>query len=143
MKRIQNTLVLSALCVFSFYLSACTAEQVNDFSQGKPVTPSYRTELRREAEDLNQSLLDLNARIQAAEKAGTAEADASLKDLYQKEAALLQKRDDLSKALQDRQNALLKEGQSVDADLRATLDSLTETGMILRRTVVPNPFKTK
>ena len=143
MKRIQNILVLSALCVFSFYLSACTAEQLSDFSQGKPVTPAYSTELRRDAEDLNQSLLDLNTRIQAAQKAGTAEADASLKDLYQKEAALLQKRDDLSKALQDRQNALLKEGQNVDADLRATLDSLTETGMILRRTVVPNPFKTK
>jgi DNA anti-recombination protein RmuC len=141
--KASQSLVL-ALIVLSVTLAGCSQEEVNKFQNGEPVSNAYAQALNEKADALNTALMDLNTEIENVLTQGSKESDAYIQGLLKKREDLAKERTALLESLNQRQNALKQSGKQLDANLRHSLDSLTESGMVLRNTILPNPqSKTK
>jgi hypothetical protein len=122
------------LMVVSFSIAGCTQQDMDNFKNGEPITSTYTQALTEKADALNTSLIDLNTEIDNILLQGTKETDAYVQGLLKKRDALVKERQALIESIKQRQD-----GKQLDENLRHSLDSLTESGMILRNTILPNP----
>ncbi len=133
-----------ALILLSVTLAGCSQEDVTNFKNGEPISTTYSQALRQKADSLNTALIDLNAEIENILLQGSKESDAYIQSLLKKREDLAKERTALLDSLHQRELALKQSGKQLDANLRHSLDSLTESGMVLRNTILPNPqSKTK
>jgi DNA anti-recombination protein RmuC len=141
-KASQSLLLLLMFGMFT--LAGCSQEEVNKFQNGEPISTTYAQALNEKADALNTALIDLNTEIENVLTQGSKESDAYIQGLLKKREDLAKERTALLESLNQRQNALKQSGKQLDANLRHSLDSLTESGMVLRNTILPNPqSKTK
>jgi len=138
LKKASQSLVL-LLMLFSVTLAGCSQQEVNTFTNGDPISNAYAQALNQKADDLNTALIDLNAEIENVLTQGSQESDAYIQSLLKKREDLAKERTALLDSLNQRENALKQSGKQLDANLRHSLDSLTESGMVLRNTILPNP----
>ncbi len=125
--------------VVSFSLAGCSQQDVDNFKNGQPISNAYAQALSQKAEVLNTALIDLNTEIDNILLQGTKETDAYVQGLLKKRDALVKERQTIIESINQRQEALKQSGKQLDVNLRHSLDSLTESGMILRNTILPNP----
>jgi hypothetical protein len=139
-KKTSSFLVLLFM-MLSVSLAGCTQQDVDNFKNGEPISSAYAQALTQKADALNTALIDLNTEIDNILLQGTKETDAYVQGLLKKRDALVKERQALIESINQRQEALKQSGKQLDVNLRHSLDSLTESGMILRNTILPNPQK--
>ena len=144
-KKTSSFLSLTLLVfTLTLALAGCSQEEMKSFKKGDPVSASYSQQLSQKADSLNTVLIDLNSEIENVITNGSKETDAYVQGLIKKREDLMKERRLLLDSLNQREQALKDAGKQLDTNLRHSIDSLTDSGMVLRNTVIVNPTsKTK
>lgn len=131
-------LIMAVMASASFLtvgLSGCTEEdratamaRSSAFVSGEPVTINASDAFMKKAEEVNSSLLAVDAKLKAAQQANNAKSQEELDRLEAERQALINKRNDMVDALESRQNALRQQGQALEQQYQTLLNTLKTTG---------------
>jgi septal ring factor EnvC (AmiA/AmiB activator) len=136
-----SLLLIAGLASASFMmagLSGCSDEEranavaySSAFVNGETVTPDLSQSVMKKAEELNASIIAVDAKLKAAQAQQNAKSQEEIDRLEAERQALLQKRTDLVDALESRQNALRQQGQALEQQYQTLLNTLKSTGNAL------------
>jgi DNA repair exonuclease SbcCD nuclease subunit len=130
---IMPVLVAGSLMVTG--LSGCSDEErarataySSGFVTGEQVTPSASDTFMKAAVDINTALLNVDAKLQAAQQAQSQKSQEEIDKLEAERRALMTKRDEMVSAIEARQNALKQQGQVLEDQYQTLLQTLRTTG---------------